>query len=70
MRQNSVFEIKLLGVPRHAVVIQCCGCVLPMFERIRQIQEQALKKLRARIEARERAVIEDPEDVSALAVAV
>ena len=39
-------------------------------ERIRQIQEQALKKLRARIEARERSSIDELEDAVSLAVAV
>ena len=39
-------------------------------ERIRQIQEQALKKLRARMEARERSAVEETEDAAALAVAV
>lgn len=39
-------------------------------ERIRQIQEQALKKLRARMEARERAALEETEEAVALAVAV
>ena len=37
-------------------------------ERIRQIQEQALKKLRAKIEARERSAIEEAEEAAALAV--
>ncbi len=39
-------------------------------ERIRQIQEQALKKLRVRLEARERPAVEDGEDTDTLAVAV
>jgi DNA-directed RNA polymerase sigma subunit (sigma70/sigma32) len=38
-------------------------------ERNRQIQEQALKKLRAKIEARDRSAAED-EAATALAVAV
>jgi len=39
-------------------------------ERIRQIQEQALKKLRTKMEERDRPAVEDSEETSALAVAV
>jgi RNA polymerase primary sigma factor len=39
-------------------------------ERIRQIQEQALKKLRAKMEERDRPAAEEAEDAAALAVAV